>query len=401
MTTTEVAALRTDPVALAQALIRCRSVTPDEGGALTLLQSVLEPAGFTCHRMTCTEPGTPDVENLYARFGQAGSNGPGLCFAGHTDVVPPGDAQAWTHPPFAGVIENGVLWGRGAIDMKGAIACFAVAALQYIDKRGGAIPGSISLLITGDEEGPSINGTTKVLDWMQQAGERMDACIVGEPSSLDMLGDELKIGRRGSLNGELVVLGKQGHAAYPRTAENPVPGLARMIDRLSTTSLDQGTAHFEPSSLQVTVISVNNTATNVIPSEARAKLNIRYNDLWTRPKVEAHVRAICEQVAAETTGVQAGARWQLSFSGTGDVFRTKPGPLVDTMSGAVHAITGLRPRMSTGGGTSDARFIHFHCPVIEFGLINRTIHQVDERCDVEDLHRLTQVYVAFLERYFG
>ena len=396
MTTADLSRLSKDPVALAQALIRCRSVTPTEGGALTLLQSLLEPVGFTCNRLVFAEAGTPDVDNLYARFGTIGSNGPHLCFAGHTDVVPPGDEKAWTHPPFAAVIENGVLWGRGAIDMKGAIACFAVAALDFIARKGDRFPGAISFLITGDEEGPSINGTAKVLDWMKSNGERMDACVVGEPSSLDTLGDELKIGRRGSLNGELVVLGKQGHAAYPRTAENPVPKLARLIDRLSSTPLDKGTAHFEPSSLEVTVISVNNTATNVIPSEARAKLNIRYNDLWTRPKVEAHVRAICEQSAGELN-----TRWQLSFSGTGDVFRTEPGPLVDTMSGAVATITGLKPRMSTGGGTSDARFIHFHCPVIEFGLINKTIHQVDERCAVDDLHRLTKVYAEFLERYFG
>ena len=395
MTTTSTATLRSDPVALAQALIRCRSVTPTEGGALTLLQSILAPAGFDCHRLVFTEAGTPDVDNLYARFGSIGTNGPHLCFAGHTDVVPPGDEKAWTHPPFDAVIKDGVLWGRGAIDMKGAIACFAVAALQYIERKGDRFPGAISFLITGDEEGPSINGTVKVLDWMKARGERMDACVVGEPSSLDTLGDELKIGRRGSLNGELIVHGKQGHAAYPRTAENPVPKLARMIDRLSK-PLDNGTQHFEPSSLEVTVISVNNTATNVIPSEARAKLNIRYNDLWTRPKVEAYVSAICEAAAAESS-----ARWQLSFSGTGDVFRTEPGPLVDTMSGAVATITGLKPRMSTGGGTSDARFIHFHCPVIEFGLINRTIHQVDERCAVDDLHRLTKVYAEFLEQYFG
>jgi succinyl-diaminopimelate desuccinylase len=395
------APLAADPLALAQALIRCRSVTPAEGGALTLLQSVLAPAGFECHRMTFSEAGTPDVENLYARFGSIGRNGPHLCFAGHTDVVPPGDETAWTHPPFDAVVKDGVLWGRGAIDMKGAIACFAVAALDYIQSKGGNIPGAISFLITGDEEGPSINGTVKVLDWMKARGERMDACVVGEPSSLERLGDELKIGRRGSLNGELVVHGKQGHAAYPRSADNPVPKLARMIDRLCATPLDNGTTHFEPSSLEVTVISVNNTATNVIPSEARAKLNIRYNDMWTRPKVEAHVRAICEAVAAETTPGGKTFRWELTFSGTGDVFRTEPGPLVETMSGAVAAVTGLTPRMSTGGGTSDARFIHFHCPVIEFGLLNKTIHQVDERCAVDDLVRLTKVYREFIGRYFG
>jgi succinyl-diaminopimelate desuccinylase len=386
-----------DPVALAQSLIRCRSVTPDEGGALTLLQSVLEPAGFECHRMTMREPGTPDVENLYARFGNAGGgNGPNLCFAGHTDVVPPGDEAAWTHPPFAAEIADGMLWGRGAIDMKGAIACFVSAALGYIEERKGEIPGSISLLITGDEEGPSINGTAKVLDWLKERGERLDACVVGEPTSLKRLGDELKIGRRGSLNGELVIAGLQGHAAYPRTADNPIPKLARMIDRLMSTPMDEGTAHFEPSSLQVTVISVNNTATNVIPSEARAKLNIRYNDLWTRAKVEAHVRAICEAVAAETN-----AKFALTFAGTGDVFRTEPGALVDTMTETLRSVTGIAPRMSTGGGTSDARFIHFHCPVIEFGLLNTTIHQVDERCPVDDFGKLTTIYLAFLRRYFG
>ena len=382
-------------LSLAQALIRCPSVTPKEGGALTLLQSILEPAGFACHRMTFTEAGTPDVENLYARFGDASSNGPTLCFAGHTDVVPPGDESAWTHPPFAAEVADGMLWGRGAIDMKGAIACFTVAALDFIASRGGRLPGSISLLITGDEEGPSINGTVKVLDWMKARGERIDGCIVGEPSSEDALGDAMKIGRRGSLNGELVIAGKQGHAAYPRSADNPVPKLARMIDRLCSTPLDSGTAHFEPSSLQVTVISVNNLATNVIPSEARAKLNIRYNDLWTRPKVEAHVRGICEAVAAEMA-----ARFTLAFSGTGDVFRTEPGPLVDTMAAAVTAVTGRKPKLSTGGGTSDARFIHFHGPVIEFGLLNHTIHQVDERCPLADLDQLTDVYRRFLESYF-
>ncbi|MGE0626962.1 MAG: succinyl-diaminopimelate desuccinylase [Hyphomicrobiaceae bacterium] len=382
-----------DPVALAQALIRCRSITPEEGGALDVLQSVLEPAGFVCHRMTFGAANTPDVENLYARFGD---EQPNFCFAGHTDVVPPGDEAAWTYPPFAAEIAEGVLWGRGAVDMKSQVACFVAAATEFITARGGGPGGSISLLITGDEEGPSINGTAKVLDWLKERGETLDACIVGEPTSLDRLGDEMKIGRRGSLNAELVVHGKQGHSAYPRSAENPVPKLARMIDRLSSTPLDQGTAHFEPSSLEVTVISVNNTATNVIPSEARAKLNMRYNDLWSRAKMEAHVRGICEAVAAELN-----ARFDVSFAGTGDVFRTEPGPLVETMSAAVEAVTGRKPRLSTGGGTSDARFIHFHCPVIEFGLLNQTIHQVDERCDIADIKRLTAIYRGFLERYFA
>ncbi len=383
-----------DPVALAQALIRCRSVTPDEGGALSLLQQVLTPMGFDCHRMAFSEPGTADVENLYARRGSRDA-GPNLCFAGHTDVVPPGDEAAWTHPPFAGEVHDGVLWGRGAIDMKGEIACFVAAVHGFLTETRGQLPGAVSLLITGDEEGPSINGTAKVLNWLEARGEKLDACVVGEPSSRHRLGDEIKIGRRGSLNAELVVSGKQGHAAYPRSADNPIPKLARMIDRLSSSPLDQGSANFEPSSLQTTVISTNNTATNVIPSEARAKLNIRYNDLWTRPLVEAHVRAVCA-----ATGDELGAPWQLAFHGTGDVFLTEPGPLLETMVQAVQAVTGEKPALSTGGGTSDARFIHAHCPVIELGLINATIHQVDERCDIAELDRLTRIYLEFLRGYF-
>jgi succinyl-diaminopimelate desuccinylase len=385
--------LSTDPVALTQALVRCPSVTPIEGGALTLLESVLRPAGFSCHRMTMREPGTPDVENLYARFGRGQPN---LCFAGHTDVVPVGDEAAWTRPPFGAEIHDGVLYGRGAVDMKGAIACFVVAALRTIERAGDRQDFSISLLITGDEEGPSINGTMKVLDWMHETGEIIDACVVGEPSNPKALGDEIKIGRRGSLNCELVVHGKQGHAAYPQLADNPVPKLARLIDRLSYTPLDTGTPDFEPSSLQATVITVPNTATNVIPSEARARLNIRYNDLWRRPKVEAWVREQCTAAAAEV-----GARFDLSFSGTGDVFLTKPGPLVETMRAAVRAETGREPVLSTGGGTSDARFIQAYCPVIEFGLVNQTIHAVDERCPVSDLTRLTAIYEQFISGYFG
>jgi succinyl-diaminopimelate desuccinylase len=256
--------------------------------------------------------------------------------------------------------------------------------------------GSISFLITGDEEGPSINGTMKLLDWLADRGERLDACVVGEPSNPRVLGDEIKIGRRGSLNGELVVHGKQGHAAYPHLAENPVPKLARLIDRLSSTPLDQGTPHFEPSSLQVTVLSVPNMAANVIPSEARAKFNVRYNDLHRRPEIEAWVRAQCE-TAARTVG----ARWSASFSGTGDVFLTKPGPLVDTMTEAVRVVTGRTPKLTTGGGTSDARFIQAHCPVIEFGLVNETIHQADERVPLSNLEQLTRIYERFIAAYFA
>jgi succinyl-diaminopimelate desuccinylase len=382
-----------DPVALAQALIRCPSITPAEAGALTLLESVLKQTGFSVHRVTFTEPGTSPVENLYARLG---TGGPNLCFAGHTDVVPPGNEAAWTRPPFAAEIHESVLFGRGAVDMKGAIACFLAATQQYVSAHAGLPHGSISFLITGDEEGPSINGTAKVLKWLAEKGERLDACLVGEPSNSVVLGDAIKIGRRGSVDGELVVYGKQGHAAYPHRAENPIPKLARLVDRLSSTPLDQGTTRFEPSSLQVTVVSVPNTATNVIPSEARAKFNVRYNDLHRRPGVEAWVRAQCEAAARAV-----GARWSASFSGTGDVFLTQPGPLVDTMIEAVRAVTGLTPQLATGGGTSDARFVQAYCPVIEFGLVNETIHQVDERVPLADLERLTRIYGQFIAGYFA
>jgi len=382
-----------DPVALAQALIRCPSVTPEEAGALTLMQSVLEAAGFACHRLKFSEAGTPDVENLYARFGSAGPN---LCFAGHSDVVPPGDDAAWSHPPFAADIIDGILYGRGAVDMKGAIACFTAAALGYLKEHGGDVSGSISFLITGDEEGPSINGTAKVLKWLAARGERLDAAILGEPTSIERVGDELKIGRRGSLNVDLLVSGKQGHSAYAHLAENPIPKLARIIDRLSTTRLDAGSAHFEPSSIEATVISVPNRASNVIPSEARAKINIRYNDLWTRDRVEARVHEVCAEAAREV-----GARYALSFESTGDVFLSKGGPLVSTVIDAVAAVTGTAPKLSTGGGTSDARFIHSYCPVVELGLVNKTIHQVDESTPVSDLEHMTEIYAMVLRRYFG
>lgn len=383
----------TDPVALTQALIRCESVTPQEGGALTLLQNVLEPAGFTCHRLVFTEAGTPDVDNLYARLG---TGRPHLCFAGHTDVVPVGNAAAWKFPPFGGEVHNGILYGRGAVDMKGCVAAFVAATLRHIEKHGRLSRGSISFLITGDEEGPSINGTAKVLDWLKARDEVLDACLVGEPSNPKALGDEIKIGRRGSMNADLVVHGKQGHSAYPDLAENPVPKLARIIDRLSSAKLDDGTANFQPSNLQVTVISVPNTASNVIPGKAHATLNVRYNDLWSRPKIEARVRDTVTGAAAELD-----ARFDLKFSGTGDVFLTQPGPLVTTLKDAVKSVTGRTPQLTTGGGTSDARFIKDHCPVIEFGLINATIHQVDEHTSVADLEALTDIYARFISNYFA
>jgi succinyl-diaminopimelate desuccinylase len=384
----------TDPVAIAQALIRCRSVTPAEGGALSLLERVLTDAGFVCQRMTFTEPGTPDVENLYARFG---TTAPNLCFAGHTDVVPPGEIAKWTHDPFGGVIEDGFLYGRGAVDMKGAIASFVAAAVRYAAHPAARErAGSISFLITGDEEGPSINGTTKVLDWLAERQERLDACVVGEPSNPTTLGQEIKIGRRGSMSAELIVQGRQGHAAYPHLAENPVPKLIRILDRLSSAKLDDGTADFQPSNLQVTVLDCTNTATNVIPAEARAKFNIRYNTTWTRATLEAWVRSHCQRA-----GDELGARWSVSFAGTGDVFLTKPGPLVETMRHAVTSITKASPKLTTNGGTSDARFIQAYCPVIEFGLTNALAHHIDERVAIADLISLTDIYVGFIDAYFA
>jgi succinyl-diaminopimelate desuccinylase len=382
-----------DPVALTQALIRCPSVTPAEGGALTLLQGVLEAAGFVCHRITFSEPGTPDVDNLYARFG---TSSPNLCFAGHTDVVPPGDLSLWSSDPFSAEIRGGDLFGRGAVDMKGAVACFVAAASRLLAQNGPAFGGSISLLITGDEEGPSINGTAKVLDWLAARGEKLDACLVGEPSNPDQLGDEIKVGRRGSVTGELTVFGKQGHAAYPQRADNPVPKLAHFIARLSSTPIDEGTAHFERSNCQVTVISVPNTAANVIPASAKATFNIRYNDLWRRSTIEDWVHLQCEAAALAT-----GASYGVEFAGTGDVFLTKPGTLVDTLTAAVADITGRRPVLTTGGGTSDARFIKDFCPVVEFGLVNRTIHQVDEHVAVADLEALTRIYQRFMSRFYS
>lgn len=385
--------LPVDAVRLTQALVRCPSVTPAEGGALTLLQDVLTALGFTCHRLTFSEPGTPDIDNLYARIGDSGPN---LCFAGHTDVVPPGDETAWSVPPFAAEIRDGILLGRGAADMKGAIGCFVVAAAAYLKQCNGRPVGSISLLITGDEEGPAINGTVKVLGWLKERGERLDACIVGEPSNPRSIGDEIKIGRRGSINGEIVVTGRQGHSAYPGLADNPIPKLARIIDRLSTLRLDEATERFERSNLEVTIISVPNTATNVIPGEARAIFNVRYNDNWTRHRLEATLRDCCEASAAEV-----GADMRLEFSWSGDAFCTSPGPLVETMTEAVHDVCGRVPALTTGGGTSDARFIKDACPVIEFGLVNATIHKVDEHVPIADLTTLTSIYLRFLERYFS
>jgi len=381
------------PVELAQALIQCNSVTPAEGGALTLLESKLRPAGFSCHRLTMTEPGTPDVENLYARLG---TGAPHLCFAGHTDVVTAGDAAAWSHPPFGAVVEEGILYGRGAVDMKGGIACFLAAALGYLAEHGGLTRGSLSFLITGDEESVAINGTRKLLGWLRQRQEQIDACLVGEPTSAERLGDEIKIGRRGYVNATVIVEGKQGHSAYGDKAVNPIPKLARIIDRLTTSVLDDGSEHFQKSSIEPTIISVPNTATNVIPGSARANFNIRYNDLHTRADIEAWVLKHCQAAAQELE-----AKFALAFEGSGDVFLTKPGQFTDMMAAAVTKITGRRPSLTTNGGTSDARFIKDMCPVVEFGLRNGSAHHIDEHVPVAELEMLTAIYRELIATFFA
>ncbi len=382
-----------DPVALAQALIRCPSVTPVEGGALDLLERELSALGFQCHRLTFSEEGTADVENLYARLG---TTGPNLCFAGHTDVVPVGDEAAWSSEPFSGEIRDGELFGRGATDMKGAIAAFVAAAAGYLEGRD-ALNGSISLLITGDEEGPSINGTRKVLQWLAQRGETLDACIVGEPTNPAALGEMIKIGRRGSLQARLKVSGVQGHTAYPHLADNPVHHLVRMLHAVTAEPLDEGTKHFQPSTLQISTFDVANPAGNVIPASATAAFNIRFNDKHSGASLEAWLRETFDGLIAEAPR----ASYDLTVSISGESFLSPPGPLSDLLADAAETVTGRRPELSTTGGTSDARFIKDHCPVAEFGLISQTMHQVDERVPTAAVEELTEIYRRVLEGYFA
>ncbi|MDG5497196.1 MULTISPECIES: succinyl-diaminopimelate desuccinylase [Azospirillaceae] len=377
-----------DPVALTQALIRCPSVTPADAGALGVLEGVLTDMGFTCTRLRFEEPGTDPVDNLYARLGSASPN---FCFAGHTDVVPTGDRAGWTVDPFGAEIIDGKLFGRGTSDMKGAIACFVAATKSFLD-RNGTPNGSISLLITGDEEGPSINGTRKVLDWMREQGEVIDACLVGEPTNPKALGDMMKIGRRGSVTATLTAYGAQGHVAYPHLADNPLPRLTEALTLLAGSPLDEGTAHFQPSTLALTTIDVGNPASNVIPAKGTAKFNIRFNDLHTPDSLEAHIRDVLEEV---------GGAWDLKMQTSGVAFLTPPGPLVATVAGAVTAVTGKQPELSTSGGTSDARFIKDHCPVVEFGLVGATMHKVDEHVAVADLIQLTAIYDRVLVDFFA
>ncbi|MGA8171764.1 MAG: succinyl-diaminopimelate desuccinylase [Methylocystis sp.] len=378
-------------VALTQALIRCPSVTPLDAGALDVLERTLGAAGFACQRKIFQEAGTPDVDNFFARIGEGA---PHLVFAGHTDVVPPGETARWRFNPFSGEIAEGRIFGRGASDMKGAIAAFAAAALEYL-RRHGPPKGAISFLITGDEEGPSINGTVKLLDWARDRGERFDHCIVGEPTNVDALGDMMKIGRRGSLNGHVSARGKQGHVAYPERAHNPLPALARVAAALSAHQFDAGTAHFARTNLEITSIDVGNPTTNVIPAIGRASFNVRFNDIWTPETLQERVREVARAAAGDTLV-------EFEFAPcNARAFVTQPGPFTELVAHAAREVTGREPRLSTSGGTSDARFVVRDCPVVEFGLLNQTIHAIDENATLGDIDALTRVYFRILEGYFG
>ena len=376
-----------DPVIVLQDLIRCPSVTPNEGGALTYLQKLLAPEGFHVERLPYAE-----VDNLFARIG---SGAPHLCFAGHTDVVPQGDESIWSHPPFAAEIKDGLIYGRGATDMKGSVAAFAAAAIEFI-RENGKPRGTISFLITGDEEGPAINGTVKVLQWMKDNGHIPDHCLVGEPSCSDALGDTLKIGRRGSLSFIVTVEGKQGHAAYPHKADNPIPKLARLVERLAASKIDDGNEHFDPSTLAFTSIDVGNPAGNVIPSRAVLKFNIRFAPVHDFTSLKKWVDAHMEAVKAELGGV-----WSVAHVEGAEAFITEPGSFVGLVQDAVQEETGILPKLSTSGGTSDARFIKDFCPVVEFGPTNATIHQTDEHIAISELEATTRVYRAVIEKYFA
>ena len=386
-----------DALTIARDLLRCRSVTPADDGALGVLEALLKNAGFETHRVSFSEEGAADIDNLYARIGSAS---PHITFAGHTDVVPPGDDAAWSHGAFSGDVKDGFLYGRGAVDMKGGIACSVAAVLNYLmahdgrPQKGGR--GSISFLITGDEEDVAVNGTVKLLEWVAARGETFDHCVLGEPSNVETIGDTIKIGRRGSQSGTLIVDGVQGHVAYPHRAQNPVPDIATLIVALSNDSLDAGNAQFQASNLAFTSVDVGNPASNVIPAQAKAKFNIRFNDEHTQDSL----RALIETRLAAACGnrINAHVKWEPSNAGS---FVTKPGPFTDLVIAAIRDVTGRTPDLNTGGGTSDARFITHYCPVIEFGLVGQTMHQIDERTAVRDLEVLTAIYRGILDRYFA
>ena len=378
-----------DPAALAAELIRRPSVTPKDEGALSIVAGYLEDLGFTCHRLVFGGDGSDAIVNLYARLGEGRPN---LCFAGHTDVVPPGAREAWSFDPFSASLRDGALWGRGAVDMKGAIAAFIAAVERWLTKRSSGFAGSISLLITGDEEGAGVDGTKRVLEWLAARGEALDACLVGEPTSATALGDMIKIGRRGSLTGRLTVHGVQGHTAYPQLADNAAHRLVAMLHALTSAELDRGSEHFQPTTLQVSTIDIGNPATNVIPAAARAVFNIRFNDRWTGETLK---HWIAERLDA------VGGHFELEVTVSGELFLVRPGVVSDPLAEAIRRVTGRVPELSTTGGTSDARFLHAYCPVAEFGLVGQTMHKADERVDLADLVALTEIYRTFLDLFFG
>ncbi|RNF33022.1 succinyl-diaminopimelate desuccinylase [Paracoccus methylarcula] len=377
----------TDAADLTARLIRCPSVTPEEGGALVLLGDMLSTAGFEVHRVD--RNGTP---NLFARWGAKGAKSFG--FNGHTDVVPPGDLGSWTHPPFSGHVEDGFIWGRGATDMKSGVAAFTAAAIDFVTRT--PPDGAVTLTITGDEEGASKDGTCAILDWMAANGERMDVCIVGEPSNPDQMGEMMKIGRRGSVTFHIKARGVQGHAAYPHRAKNPLHALTRYLDGLISEPLDQGTDHFDPTGLQITSIDCGNPASNVIPETATAVVNIRFNDLHTGESLTRDLTTRAEAISAET-----GVALTIEADISGEAFLTEPGPFVDLVRDVVAGECGRQPELSTSGGTSDARFVKDHCPVVEFGLVGHFMHQVDERVPAAQVEQLKGIYQRILERYFA
>ncbi|MBL0941358.1 MAG: succinyl-diaminopimelate desuccinylase [Alphaproteobacteria bacterium] len=373
---------------LCQRLLKCPSITPKDAGAIAVVSEALKDLGFTCHVLSFSDPKSPPVNNLYGRIG---TNRPHLCFAGHTDVVPVGDPAHWSFNPFAGYIEGELLYGRGAIDMKGAIACFIAASSAFLQDKGPTFKGSISLMITGDEEGPAVNGTVKILEWLKARNEIIDACLIGEPTSKTQIGDTVKIGRRGSLNAKIITHGTQGHVAYPELADNPIPRLLGFLTEISKTPLDQGSEDFPSSNLEITSIDVGNPASNVIPQAAYADFNIRYNNAHTGQGLIKWL----EEVALKTAG-----KHTLTFNISGEPFRTPPGAFKNTVIKAIEKVTGHTPELSTSGGTSDGRFIHHHTPVIECGLKNATAHQIDEHVATQDLVILQKIYKEILERFF-
>ncbi len=382
----------TDPVLIAQNLIRCPSVTPHEGGAIEYLSGILLKAGFKVERPIFEEGGTPPIENLYVSIGEGE---PCLVFAGHTDVVPVGNEASWIYPPFAGEIHDGYLYGRGAEDMKGGVAASIAAVLQHVNEHGTPKNGSIAFLITGDEEGPAINGTVKLLKWAKDRGIKFSHCVLGEPTNPNFLGEMIKTGRRGSLTGDITVSGKQGHVAYPHLAANPVPLLARLIDTLKSTAFDDGTSDFAPSNLEVTTVDIGNPASNVIPADAHLTFNIRFNTLWTPQTLEAEIRKRLDVVK------QDDVSFKITFRPTNAVaFLTKSGAFTHLVQKSIHEITGKNPKISTSGGTSDARFIKDYCEVVECGLVGQTMHQINERVLVEDILTLTKIYRKIIEGYF-